>query len=194
MSSKNAPRDDNFVPTALFEVVTMPGQVMPGQIDEITGRILVDVSGQITGNTLSMEIPVGTVNGVNTVFSVANLPIFVDTSGQVNVSQTQDATNYGFILTGSAPSFTITFVNAPTQTPHSFYNANTAGSGIPVDNEIVSGSGTSFTLANVPTVGPALYALGQRLFPITDYTISGANITTVNSWLAGQLLADYEHA
>lgn len=42
MASKPAPRDNNFVPTALFEIDGSPGQVMPGQIDQATGRILVD--------------------------------------------------------------------------------------------------------------------------------------------------------
>ena len=60
-------------------------------------------------------------------------------------------------------------------------------------NEVVSGSGTSFTLANTPVSGSqALYALGQRLTLTVDYTISGANITLINSLLAGSLLADYQ--
>lgn len=61
-----------------------------------------------------------------------------------------------------------------------------------VDNEVVSGSGTSWTLANVPTLGSEhIYANGQRLTPTVDYTISGADITTVLSWSAGTILADY---
>lgn len=61
-----------------------------------------------------------------------------------------------------------------------------------VDNEVVSGSATSFTLANTPVVGSVhLYAVGQRLTPTVDYAISGTGITTVMSWLAGNLLADY---
>ena len=63
-----------------------------------------------------------------------------------------------------------------------------------VYNEVVSGSGTSFTLANTPIAGSvALYGQGQRLFLTIDYTISGANIMTVNSWLAGEILADYQY-
>lgn len=62
-------------------------------------------------------------------------------------------------------------------------------------NEIVSGSGTSWTLANVPITGTvALYANGQRLTPGgVDYTISAAAITTVLSWSAGTVLADYQY-
>jgi len=64
-----------------------------------------------------------------------------------------------------------------------------------VINEVVSGSGTSFTLANTPTTGTQeIYALGQRLTPTTDYTISGKNITTIATWNAGDLLADYQYS
>lgn len=62
------------------------------------------------------------------------------------------------------------------------------------DNEIVSGSGTSWTLAATPVAGSVhVYANGQRLTPGAgnDYTISGTTITTALSWSAGALLADY---
>jgi hypothetical protein len=63
-----------------------------------------------------------------------------------------------------------------------------------VFNEVVSGSGTSFTLANTPTSGTVIvFGLGQRLTPTTDYTISGANITTISSWNAGEIISDYQY-
>jgi hypothetical protein len=63
-----------------------------------------------------------------------------------------------------------------------------------VVGEVVSGSGTSFTLAQTPVVNSvALYASGIRLTPGigNDYTITGISITTVASSTAGQLTADY---
>lgn len=61
-----------------------------------------------------------------------------------------------------------------------------------IDNEVVSGSGTTFTLANTPIVGSEhVFGQGQRLYPTTDYTISGAVITTVQSWNTGMILSDY---
>lgn len=69
------------------------------------------------GGVLTMEIPVGIVDGVNTIFTVSHNPSYIEVSGQQMVSQTQDPTQYGY--TYSAP--TVTFVNAPTQTPHSWY-------------------------------------------------------------------------
>ena len=135
-----------------------------------------------------MEIPSGTVNGSNVTFTVTHAPLFIDVLGQLNVSSTQDATNYGYTLSG----LTVTFVNAPTQTPHSFYNS---GSGTNfVYNEVVSGSGTTFTLAHTPIAGTqTVYGLGQLLTPTVDYTISGINIVTTNSWLSGQIVANYQY-
>ena len=68
------------------------------------------------------------------------------------------------------------------------------GGGTPVENEVVSGSGTSWTLANTPVSGSVkLWAGGIRLTPGAgnDYTISGSTITTASSYSAGALIADY---
>lgn len=61
-----------------------------------------------------------------------------------------------------------------------------------VDNEIVAGSGTTFTLSTTPATGSLrLYAGRNRLYPTTDYTLSGGTITTVLTWVAGDLIADF---
>jgi hypothetical protein len=64
-----------------------------------------------------------------------------------------------------------------------------------VDNEIVSGSATTFTLANTPIAGSVhVYGNGQRLTPGigNDYTISGSTITIIaGSYTTGSVLADY---
>jgi hypothetical protein len=69
------------------------------------------------------------------------------------------------------------------------------GNGVPVENEVVSGSGTSWTLANTPVSGSVkLYAgtrLNPNLTPTPDFTISGTSITTASSYPAGALTADY---
>lgn len=64
-----------------------------------------------------------------------------------------------------------------------------------VIGEIVPGSGTSFTLTKTPVAGTqAIYGVGQRLTLTADYSISGKNITTVNSWSSGDIVADYDVA
>lgn len=69
-----------------------------------------------------------------------------------------------------------------------------SSSGTSVYNEVVSGTGTSWTLAYTPITGTVrLFGEGQRLLPTTNYTISGATITTVDSWPTGAISADYNH-
>ena len=66
---------------------------------------------------------------------------------------------------------------------------------MPIENEIVAGSGNTFTLAFTPAspTQVALYGAGIRLTPGVgnDYVIVGAVITTANSYSAGQILAAY---
>lgn len=64
-----------------------------------------------------------------------------------------------------------------------------------ISGEVVSGSGTAWTLAHSPKLFLGLYAQGQRLSTARrDYTISDTAITTTNSWTAGDIEADYYKA
>lgn len=73
--------------------------------------------------------------------------------------------------------------------PYTPVGGNTA-----VYNEVVSGSANTFTLAHTPVTGTLrVYANGQRLLPTTDYTLSGAIITTISAWDAGTVSSDYEY-
>lgn len=92
-----------------------------------------------------------------------------------------------------------------------FHDASLSGSGVPGDplkvvssdgvsgftysNEIVSGSGTTFTLAHLPTnpSGLLLMGGGSVLIPGVgnDYTLSGQTITMTNSYSSGQVVAFY---
>lgn len=70
-----------------------------------------------------------------------------------------------------------------------------SGSGSFTYNEVVSGSGTAWTLVAAPINNSLrLFANGQRLTPTIDYSLSGSSITTVDSWTAGTILADYQYA
>ena len=63
-----------------------------------------------------------------------------------------------------------------------------------INNEVVAGSGTTFTLAQLPYgTTLKLYGMGQRLTLTTDYTVDSLTgiITLVNSWPTGAILADY---
>lgn len=67
------------------------------------------------------------------------------------------------------------------------------GGGFTYSNEVVAGSGTSFTLSHSPSSpsGLLLFAGGSALIQGVDYTILGTAITTVNSYSTGQVVAFY---
>lgn len=69
----------------------------------------------------------------------------------------------------------------------------TSSSSTSTYNEVVAGSGITWTLANTPASGTLrLFANGQRLTATVDYTLVGPTVTTNNSWGAGTVLADYQ--
>lgn len=77
---------------------------------------------------------------------------------------------------------------------HEMMHGGSASSPTFVFNEVVAGSGTTFTLAHTPTSGTVqVFGNGQALTPgvANDYTISGAIITTTNSFGAGTILSNY---
>lgn len=87
----------------------------------------------------------------------------------------------------------VTLVKNPNGT--TTINAASGGGVNFADNEIVTGSGTSFTLAHTPIAGSqSIYGEGQLLEAGgVDYTISGTNLTMINPWNAGQILANYRY-
>ncbi len=72
-------------------------------------------SGGGSGTTLTAETPVGTVDGVNTIFTVAHTPIFMEIDGMIRVN------GYGY--TYAAPTITTDPLTPPVQSIISFYNA-----------------------------------------------------------------------
>jgi len=147
----------------------------------ITHAILADLGGGIFPSSLAMEIPSGAVNGVNTVFTVQHVPVFADVSGQVMVSQTQDPTNYGFSVSGSSAPYTLTFSNAPTQTPHSFYSAGSSGGSLAsffqIDQFTSTANQTVFTTTLTPVFVFSFTVNDQPQTPTVDYIQTGSTFT-----------------
>jgi hypothetical protein len=96
MSNFNAPHDDNAVPTALFAQQGATSFVAPGQIDQITGRILVDLAGGggVAG-ALQNDIFVATAN--QTVFNATKTvagTIYLSINGQIQTPSNVDNPYY----------------------------------------------------------------------------------------------------
>lgn len=69
-----APRDQNYVPTALGVSSVDHVTTLPFEIDPITGRVLTDNSGGGTTNFADGETPSGAINGSNVTFTLAHTP------------------------------------------------------------------------------------------------------------------------
>jgi hypothetical protein len=94
--SKNAPRDDNAVPTALFENSSVPGQTLSGQIDQTTGRILVDMSGGSVIISTSMQKDQFSATNNQTTF-VPSKTVVYDFYMSVNGAIQTPSTDYSII-------------------------------------------------------------------------------------------------
>ena len=88
---RQSPRDQNFIPAALFEIDGSPGQVMPGQIDQATGRVLVE-----TGTTTNFQKDAFTSTNNQTTFVPTKTVIF-DLYMSVNGSIQMPSANYSLI-------------------------------------------------------------------------------------------------
>lgn len=93
MASRSAPRDKNFVPAALFEIDGSNGDVFPGQIDQATGRILVDVSTVISTNLQKDQFT--STNG-QTTFIPSKTVVF-DIYFSINGSIQTPSTDYSIV-------------------------------------------------------------------------------------------------
>ena len=98
MASRNAPRDSNAVPSALFENSVVPGQTLSGQIDQTTGRILVDMAGGTTGVQIAahFQTDVFTSGSLQTTF-VPSQTLIQDNGMYVNGSRQTPSTDYSII-------------------------------------------------------------------------------------------------
>ena len=142
-----------------------------------------------TGTFIDGETPMGTLDGSNTTFTLANTPI-PSTSVAIfrNGLLLQQGTDY------TLSSTTLTFLAGAVPQPGDLLLAsyrmsvNLPGVGF-VDSEIptgaVNGANASFTLSQIPfpSTSAAVYRNGVRLLSGIDYTISGNAITFASSFV-----------
>lgn len=106
MSNVNARHDDNNVASALFVQVGATTTVAPGQIDQTTGRILVDLAGGggVAGS-LQTDIFAATAN--QTVFNASKTiagMIYVSVQGVIQTPTNVDPSGY-YTVSGNTVTF-----------------------------------------------------------------------------------------
>lgn len=179
-----------------FREPQTPGIGLTGQFTNAEFNAILALLASGGGSSLLYEKPAGLVNGVNTSFTVSNTPLFIEVSGQVMVSQTVDATNYGFTYSNG----TVTFLSAPQpgQTPHSFYSGSTGAAVatfFTTDTFTTTANQTVFTTtANVLFLID--FVVNNQPQDTTMYTFNGTTQYTLNSGVPANLAAyiRYIHA
>lgn len=144
--------------------------------NNVTKRVDLTITGSSSGGGgVIPESLTGTQNGVNKVFTVTHVPLFIDNAGQIMT----DGNGY----TASGGGLTITFDNPPPTSPsplQSFYNST--GAGIVLANESLignqNGSNKVFTVTHTPVF---INNAGQVMSDGNGYTLSTLTVTFDNA-------------
>lgn len=124
----DAPRDQNFVPTALGESSTTPGLTLPFLIDEITGRLLCDVGGAGSGTVTSVSVV--SANGfAGTVATATTTPAITLTTTITGILK-GNGTAISAVTIGSGLAYDGTTLSATSG------GGNVSNTGTPLANEI----------------------------------------------------------
>ena len=203
-----APRDDNRIPTALFEVDGSPGTVSPGQIDQVTGRVLVDLAsggGDVNGPASSTDNAVVRFNGTSGK-NIQNSGVTIDDTnnitGVVNFTQTgyQDiseittptnpATNVGRLYVADSGGTTTLFfrdsVGTETNLLVDATGANTALSNlasVAINTSLISDTDNADDLGSASIGWRDVYSRTLRL----DGSTSGTTILQPSATASGTL-------
>lgn len=139
------------------------------------------------------EAPSGTVNGSNTVFTLANTPVSA-TALDVYVNGLLLSNGVDYSLSGKTLTFGITSIPQSGDTLRVYYRMASSGGTTPVfvDNVVptgtINGSTLAFTLASTPAplLSLMLYKNGDLMQQNLDYTISGTTITFASTSVTPQ--------
>lgn len=186
--AENAPRDQNFVPAALFQIDgEARGQLMAGQIDENTGRILVDTSGGAGGTVTTVSVV--TANGfAGTVANATTTPAITLTttitgilSGNGTAISAASTTGSGAVVLANTPTLTTPVIGAATGTSLSVTGLLSTATGLTLEE---TGAGTDTITFQAPASIAASYTL---TFPVDDGNsgeVLSTNGSGVLSWVS----------
>jgi hypothetical protein len=167
--------------TPVITVVSAPKLATARTIAGVSfdGTANISLNNNAITNGAGYTTNVGTVTSVSVVSANGLAGSVATATSTPAITLTTSITG---VLKGNGTAISAAVAGTDYQIPLSF-----------VDNEVVSGSGTTYTLANTPIAGSVkVFGAGIRLTNTVDYTISGAVITITNgSYATGEVLVDY---
>lgn len=150
MATTDAPRDGSFIPTALFEIDgSSTREVMPGQIDEATGRILVDsAAGGGTVTSVSVVSANGFAGSVATATTTPAITLSTTITGILSGNGTAisaaTTTGSGSVVLATSPAL----VTPDLGTPSAVVLTNATGTAASLN---IGGNAGTVTVANEAT-------------------------------------------
>lgn len=165
------PKDQNYIRAVGFESDTTPGLVLAGQIDEATGRILVDNAGGGAGTGTVTSVSVVTANGVSgSVATATTTPAITLTLGAITPTSVN-----GITLSGSG-----SLANSGTSSLTGFTGSGSSSGTNTGDQTTITGNaGTATALQNARTIGGVSFNGTANITVATatgGFTVSGGNL------------------
>jgi hypothetical protein len=158
-------------------------------VDGTTGACGATSSGTGSGTFVDAEFPSGTINGTNTIFTLANVPAPSTSLALFRNGLLLDQGN-DYTLASNTITFLAGAVPQPTDVLLASYRVSVTITGVGfVDQETPSGainaSNASFTLSQVPSPASSLVVFrnGLRMTSGLDYTASSNTVTFGSSYV-----------
>jgi hypothetical protein len=181
----------NLFPTVSIAVGDNQNMTATLFIGGLPSSIIIDmIAGYAVNGAAGTAVASEQVAGGGTAFSLSRTPVVAGTLQLFN-GATAIWPGVDYTIAGAAVTMNYSVIAGHLHANYQFGSVGLGGT--PVAAEQVAGSGTSFTLANVPVVGTLqLFNGATALWPTIDYSITGAVITMNYPVAAGNLWADYQ--
>lgn len=194
--AEQSPRDQNFVPAALFESSTQAGVVQAGQINTSTGRIRVDIAGGGSVTDVSVVTANGFAGSVATSTTTPAITLSATITGILSGNGTAisaaSTTGSGAVVLATSPTLVTPALGVATATSLAIGGATLGTNGLAVTGHVLIEGVTStgatgtgaFVFATTPTlVTPVLgVATATSINKVTiTAPASSATLTLIDS-------------
>lgn len=186
--AEQSPRDQNFIPAALFESSTQPGVVQAGQINTSTGRVKVDMAGGgsvtsvsvVSANGFAGSVATSTTTPAITLSTTVNSPVLAGNGTAIAAATTTGSGST--VALATSPIFTTPNLGTPSTLVATNATGTASGltAGTVTTNANLTGAVTS--VGNATSLGS--FSSANLSTALTDETGSGAAVFGTNPTIA----------